>query len=173
MSEPAIFWEFANTPATQEGFVTFADAWGELGLRDGVLYERGKDEDFETPVDTLAGWQAEHAAILRAIHARERGEWGQLESLINEGLRGQIAPLFRRTDDGRFVSGLEPLSLIGAIWLQLANHVATGSTLRRCEECRKWFVLAPGSKRVDATYCGGACKARAYRKRKKGSDGPA
>ena len=61
---------------------------------------------------------------------------------------------------------LEPSSLLGALWLQLASAIARGVRFRRCAECGLWFELSPGSARSDKLYHSNACRTRAFRRRR-------
>jgi hypothetical protein len=68
----------------------------------------------------------------------------------------------RRNPDLRFQ--VVPMSLIGAVWLQLALAVDGDKNYRRCESCRKWFELSTDI-RGDAKFCKQACRFKAYRGR--------
>jgi len=59
-----------------------------------------------------------------------------------------------------------PNSLAGAIWLQFAQAMDARTNYRRCSECRQWFKISPEVARSDKSYCGDACRARAYRRRR-------
>jgi uncharacterized paraquat-inducible protein A len=59
-----------------------------------------------------------------------------------------------------------PNSLAGAIWLQFAQAMDARTNYRRCSECRQWFKVSPDVARADKSYCGDACRARAYRRRR-------
>ncbi len=62
-----------------------------------------------------------------------------------------------------------PNSLAGAIWLQFAQAMDARTNYRRCSECRQWFKVSPEVARSDKSYCGDACRARAYRRRRNGA----
>src|SRR5262249_44706185 len=61
---------------------------------------------------------------------------------------------------------LRPASLLGAMWLQFADAVTGNKTVKPCETCGQWFVVAPRQRRADAKYCRDACKSAAFRARK-------
>lgn len=61
-----------------------------------------------------------------------------------------------------------PDSLIAALWLQFAQAISEDRGYRQCEECGTWFELT-GQRRADTKYCSGACRSRAYRKRRTGA----
>lgn len=59
-----------------------------------------------------------------------------------------------------------PVSLIGALWLQLLFAVHSETNFRRCDSCRTWFEIGTESGRKDKKYCSDACRMRSYRQRK-------
>jgi hypothetical protein len=47
-----------------------------------------------------------------------------------------------------------PASLLDALWLQAAQHLSSGASLRQCRHCSQWFEVGPGTaRRVDAKFC--------------------
>jgi hypothetical protein len=47
-----------------------------------------------------------------------------------------------------------PTSLLDAVWLQAAQHLSSGATLRQCQHCGQWFEVGPGTgRRLDAKFC--------------------
>jgi len=49
---------------------------------------------------------------------------------------------------------LSPTSLLDALWLQAAQHLSKGATLRQCQHCGQWFEVGPGTaRRLDAKFC--------------------
>ena len=47
-----------------------------------------------------------------------------------------------------------PTSLLDAVWLQAAQHLSSGATVRQCQHCGQWFEAGPGSgRRLDAKFC--------------------
>ena len=49
---------------------------------------------------------------------------------------------------------LSPNTLDDALWLQLAQELAGGCYLRRCEHCGDWFETGAGTgRRLDAKFC--------------------
>lgn len=89
---------------------------------------------------------------------------------ISEGLAGRVsAQLGPQANEVSPVLRLVPDSLIGALWLQFAIAVDGNIDYRRCEECKMWLEIAPGTGRPDRQFCSDACRMRAYRKRKAGA----
>jgi len=102
-----------------------------------------------------------------------------VEAILNYKLRGKSGyhpwedhySGKRRFDVG-FSKGsisLRPSDLAAALWLQFATAVAGDITIRLCQECGHAFeVSSQSGHRTSRKYCpGGACRQRAYRKRKK------
>ncbi|MFC4426969.1 hypothetical protein [Deinococcus navajonensis] len=59
---------------------------------------------------------------------------------------------------------LNPLSLAGVCWIQIAQAVSQSDDLVRCVECGTWFSRNVRNGK-DKMYCSGACRTRAARKR--------
>ena len=54
-----------------------------------------------------------------------------------------------------------PTSLLGALWLQLAQFLTDTPNIRECRQCGKWFDVGAGTKRrSDAEFCTQAHKIR-------------
>jgi hypothetical protein len=58
-----------------------------------------------------------------------------------------------------------PSSLIGLLWLQFADAIATNRIFKQCGQCKKWFETTQSSARTDKLYCSQTCRVRAYRTR--------
>jgi hypothetical protein len=90
-----------------------------------------------------------------------------LQTNVNGHLQGRVSPQLlhipRRGEMGLY---LVPSSLLGALWLQLAQAVAGDKEHRQCAQCGKWFEVSPGTARPDRVFCSTACRSRAYRERK-------
>jgi hypothetical protein len=85
---------------------------------------------------------------------------------VNLELPGCAAPgLFWDHKLNRVVFQDRPLSLLGAIYLQLAHAVAGNRPSRRCEVCRRWFELDPAKTRADRRTCSNTCRTKIYRQR--------
>ena len=61
---------------------------------------------------------------------------------------------------------LAPTSLLGAIWLQLAQAIQGNKQYRQCEQCLRWFEVG-AQVREDAKFCKQSCRSKAYRERRK------
>lgn len=111
------------------------------------------------------------------IEMLKKLEWGELrkpafvylQKKVNEHLAGNLSP--RLLWDIAF-SGLDlvilPQDLKSAMWLQLAQAIVKQKTVRVCEVCGGHILVTNKfGTRSDKRYCSGACRAKAYRDRKK------
>jgi hypothetical protein len=115
----------------------------------------------------FAAWELEaNATVTADMSPRERVSIA-LATLTNAHLAHRIGstvvfdPAVNRT-----ILITLPNSLAGAIWLQFAQAMDARTNYRRCAECRQWFKVSPEVARSDKSYCGDACRARAYRRRR-------
>ncbi len=69
------------------------------------------------------------------------------------------------SEEGRLRLHLRPASLLGALWLQLAQAIDGDRHYRRCRVCASWFELRPDRARTNRAYCSDACRFKAYRGR--------
>lgn len=58
-----------------------------------------------------------------------------------------------------------PVSLVGAMWLQLANAIAAEKSYRTCRMCGGWFE-AGGVDDARKIFCSEGCKSKDYRRRR-------
>jgi hypothetical protein len=190
---PALFLEFAGLEPGREAIVDFADRYGELGsVSVGDLFRGGErlsfipygvhrappppaGEQHTTPAgEKYTTWTNQSALMRRAVDLWEllkRGETTgeeveELQRVVSEQLQHTTAPLLTAdTRRGGMALQFRPLSLRGALWLQLAEAVAQNKKYRQCESCKCWFELSPERARADSLYCKGGCRSRAYRLR--------
>jgi hypothetical protein len=90
-----------------------------------------------------------------------------LHRLVNEGLARRASPrLLHRGAKDLYSSVLRivPASLIGCLWLQLAEAISSGLEFRQCLACKKWFEVTVRA-RADKRTCSGACRNKLYRAR--------
>ena len=112
-----------------------------------------------------------------AIEGCDRGDitgpaWRYLRHMLDKELQHRMA--VRAVIDGssgRPTVHLEPSSLAGALWLQLALAVAEDKNYRACAFCGRWIEITPGLANVNRKYCSDACRMRAYRSRLKAKKG--
>lgn len=101
-----------------------------------------------------------------------------LSKLVSDALRQRAQATLALSDApsgtrSRLI--LAPQSLLGALWLQLAEAIASDRHYRACAlgpdcEHQQWFSISPGGsgRRADAVFCSGACKSKDRRINKLG-----
>jgi hypothetical protein len=89
-----------------------------------------------------------------------------ITQVINEHMKGWVTPRMA-WDPKRLRTALQlfPDSLLGALWLQLAEAVGGDKAFRSCKECGRWFELTPQGARKSKFFCSNACRSKAYRDR--------
>lgn len=93
-----------------------------------------------------------------------------LQEVVNKNLDQLVAPRLLWTPPDREKMGLfiAPKSLIGCLWLQLANAIADFRKFRTCKSCSKPMLVAPEGSgyRANRRTCSNACRIRLYARRK-------
>jgi Putative ATPase subunit of terminase (gpP-like) len=92
----------------------------------------------------------------------------QLFNVINHSLRqGVVSPqlLWDPERDREELKDV-PSSLLGAIYLQLAEAVFGKAPPRPCPVCGRWFDVSPKKNRADRVTCSRTCRTQAYRRRR-------
>jgi hypothetical protein len=117
---------------------------------EGLIPARGKLQ---------TGWVASPKIVKQA-------GWLALQDLVNAEAAGTLS-VHTEVEPGG--SGLRmafrPQSLRDALWIQLGQEITNNNDLRRCQRCRKPFLLASGARRTNSKWCGGTCKTAAHRTR--------
>jgi hypothetical protein len=165
-----------------------AEEGSDQALRRFIIW-RGPDRVFyETPAESRKGY--ERLAVIASPKIRPEilkrfqpesvigPAFYFLQSLINDALEGLASPklLWSRPRRGRpkvhtghQTLGLffVPRSLLGYLWLQLAEAVAGQKTFRRCKSCATWILVAPGAEgsRTSRLTCSNTCRVRLYQNR--------
>ena len=93
-----------------------------------------------------------------------------LQEVVNKSLAELVAPrlLWKAPDRNEMGLFMVPSTLIGCLWLQLADAIAGFQKFRLCESCGKpMLVAAEGSGyRTNRRTCSNACRIRLYSDRK-------
>lgn len=89
-----------------------------------------------------------------------------IQAVLNRWLKPRLSPGIRFNEDQTRLGVFQvPDSLIGALWLQVAEAVQEGKEYRKCRQCSKTFELDPATHRRNAYYCSDKCRQREYRMR--------
>jgi hypothetical protein len=187
-----LFRTFAATEVTPEGICAFADEYGHLGEGATWTWEVSNKPDFASEEEreeyeytrdfvavpqSFEDWQDAILKMRKAVSlwerfVRDRADERaarQLQDLVDKQLtdirvqaRFQLVPRPRNQPPLHLV----PSTLLGALWVQLAEAVSGDKVLHQCQACRRWFELSPETNRISRVYCSDACRSRAYRSRK-------
>jgi len=174
----ALFREFAEVDyASRDAVQAFASRYGLLGLP-----PQSQSISFRTP----EGRHGQNFA-----HGEPLLQWALEVCLMREGLR--VAGRKRTADASRRLKWLfdrnlqhvqarlsfggagqptvllEPLTLIAALWLQLALAVTGEKRFVACKFCRRLFEISTEQTgfRSHREFCTNSCKTKDYRKRKR------
>jgi hypothetical protein len=154
---------FAELGSSPDAYVNFASAWGLL-----------KTPAAEGAMETVDNWGREVGkmeGLISVLAPKNPQPGGILRS--GPGIRfraTQIDVAVLSVEAGsRPTMILEPPTLLSAIYLQLANAVAGGNSIRVCAECSRWFHTGIGQKvrRRVAIFCSEECKNRHHYKHRK------
>jgi hypothetical protein len=195
-----LFFVLAATPATEEGILGFASAYGLLGLKpEKVMTEHGVVRTGET----LAGWKWVIGELNYAVErwAAARGNvtlagdepgfgWIDLGQALNQHLRQGTALEMTLTEKKgtkppkkkgvksttppefrRHDLQLVAQNLLGYLWLRLALAIDAGSQFKRCPACQRMLAIRPLGKRATQLSCSDACRARLAYYRKLSQEG--
>ena len=175
---PVLFQEFAAIDYTNTtAILAFAKAHGALGvpfkLRPSVAIKNPSDEVIHRHSahgNSHFAWAIEIAYMREAIRLSEvratKERLRRLKWLCDRELRHVAARLGFDSGEPRLM--LAPVSLITALWLQLALAITGDKRFVACKFCGRPIELSTdqtGSRR-DREFCTTACKTKDYRKRK-------
>jgi hypothetical protein len=96
----------------------------------------------------------------------ERWVNGGLNRLGNSSEPGVIVRFWGGRSPAESGWKITPLSLLGAMWLQLGDAIAEGKEFRRCRMCDSWFFVPEGGRTARRVFCSDTCKAKDYRQRR-------
>jgi hypothetical protein len=91
-----------------------------------------------------------------------------LQKTVNEHLRNRISPQLlwnvRRSRPQGLALSFVPQSLIGLMWLQLAQAVNGNKQYRQCLACKTWMLISreTAGKRSSRFTCSNACRMKVY-----------
>jgi hypothetical protein len=161
-------------------------AWKKeiAAMRDAVaLYKAVRDSDRAT-LKKLINWEKGAVKYIsdfdyeliasETIHPERLQRFGdpyigpalyRLQVTINQKLKisSTSARLIWNRDKQTLELHLIPTSLLGCLWLQLANAVAGSKEFRQCLYCKSWFDISQHAGRSDKKFCNPSCKAAHHR----------
>jgi hypothetical protein len=91
-----------------------------------------------------------------------------LQKTVNENLRNRVSPQLlwnvRRNRPHGLALFFVPQSLIGLMWLQLAQAVNGNKQYRQCLACKTWMLISRETtgKRSSRSSCSNACRMKVY-----------
>ena len=164
-------------------YTSFADTYGLLGRKIRFVVP---GTDRITEGERVSYWDAERRAMASVIHAwrgstnaeapvpawTSDSQRRDVQRTINErigAIVGASARMLWDRDTERFALRLVPGTLIGAMWLSLAQAIDAGGSFHSCHTCQRYIVVHRArdyGRRRDAAYCSDACRQRAYRQRR-------
>jgi len=154
----------------------FASKYGSLGLpfqSQSVRFkEKGEWRDHFAHGEPYLGWALEICLMREAVRTADRkkskDDIQRFKWLFDRNLQhvqGRLA--FGKTGEPRLA--LEPLTLISAMWLQLAFAISGEKRFIACKFCRRMFEISTDETgfRSHREFCSDSCKTKDYRKRKR------
>ncbi len=153
---PGLFRRLAHVPTEPGPIVEFANEFGLL------WQESGDFDDYQFFVRSIF----EMSYVVDAI---DRGRHQDAQHIFN-------TPHFRPTFSIRLyaLSGprsqmkIQPLSLMAALWKQVAEEISTGTNFKKCKFCPMWFSYGPGTGRKNTkVFCSDRCRVAWNRQKKK------
>jgi hypothetical protein len=93
-----------------------------------------------------------------------------IQALINERLHRRVAARLVYNQDTTISEiQLVPSDLLGALWLQFAEALASNHEYKKCKQCGAWFAIASGEdgRTARREFCSDPCKSKDYRERRK------
>lgn len=121
-------------------------------------------------LETLARWEFPLEAIYLVIEKPRPVDmaYSRVKNLVNEHIAPHVSPRLIYSQDGEKITDMYfrvvPSSLLGAMWLQMAQAVDSGKHVLSCDVCGRWFEEREQiGKRPAKAHCSKACKQKAYR----------
>lgn len=175
----ALFREFAGLDYFDKASILdFAGKYGGLGVPPQhqslrVPDENGELRDHFAQGEPYLSWALEICLMReglrlesrkrRSLNDLRRSKW--LFDRHLQHVQGRLG--FDRAGEPRLT--LEPLTLIAAMWLQLALAITGDKSFVACKFCRRPFEIStdPTGFRSHREFCSNSCKTKDYRKRKR------
>ncbi len=164
---PALFRQFAHLPLEREAVLEFI-------TRFGFLFPHNQEAEL------VNDWLARARGMGEIVRNIDEGRTEEVLRLFNDelssstgsrdfepiipgfGLRRHL-PHFSirigKNDRAQPTLQVAPMSLIGAMWLQVAGEITDGTNFKKCRHCPTWFPVGPrtGHKRTKM-FCSTRCR---------------
>jgi len=135
--------------------------------------ERARDRN---PLATDSSWAVAPLTQIATAECPdgdlEKAAWDLLAWSINSRTQHLIGYGLRAldpSDPSTLTLQLSPHSQLYAwLWLKLAERVAQGKPMQRCQHCGSWYYQHPEGRRQHGVYCAPRCRVAAWRGRKRG-----
>jgi len=132
---------------TADDVLFFIERFGPL-TRDG----------FDTAKGELVDGVLAHADAMRDLFRFSSGDRARRAKVIASLQLNPFSELEVTLELDAAIEGLKlrlsPTSLLDAIWLQCAQELLGGATVRQCRSCGGWFETGPRTgRRADAKFC--------------------
>ncbi len=172
---PGLFRQFANLPedlspedqsTEPKDLLAFANEFGLLGYMSGTFTSKSEPPDSED----LHSWQGYIHSFRLMVDAIEDGREQAACDAFDTDIRPRMTV---RVEPGPFGSRrpslhVTPLTLVGALWLQVAGQLTQGLEFRKCKQCPTHFPVGTGTRfRMTKIFCSDRCRVAWNRQKKK------
>jgi hypothetical protein len=141
---PRLFAYFASIPKTPEGLLDFVNKYGPLSHYGAFVHDDPKSVKW-------GGDVVEYFLDMARIMEQMLSSPDLKKDVPVAGVAAKLSP---DPIDGSVRLKLEVDNLASALWLQCAQHLSSGTNLRRCQRCNTWFEVGIGTgRRLDAKFC--------------------
>jgi hypothetical protein len=175
----ALFREFADLDyVSKEAILAFAHKYGSLGVPTQqqsvrIRNRRGESWDHHAYGEPFLRWAVEICLMREGLRLESRKRISTESARRTKWLFDRHLQHFqgRIGFDGAGLPRLrvEPLTLISAMWLQLALAISGDKRFVACKFCRRMFEISTEQTgfRSHREFCSDSCKTKDYRKRKR------
>ena len=128
---------------TEDQALEFANKWGLLTKRDG-------SEEVKTFLQEADFFRK----ALKQSHPSRKKNIPEFNIEVRSPVFANLTASIIIDASGRPKLDILPNNLLDALWLQLAQTLASGTDIRTCQLCGQYFEVGSGSKkRLDARFC--------------------
>ena len=172
---PGLFRQFANLPedlsTEPKDLLAFANKFGLLGFGLLRFMPRGEPPDSED----LKGWRDYIHSFRTMVDAIDGKREKEACEAFNAHIRPRMTVRIERDPFGSSLPRLHstPLTLVGALWLQVAGQLTEGLTFRKCKQCPIHFPVGSGTRfRTTKIFCSDRCRVAWNRQKRRAGAAP-